>query len=74
MAFYTVILMRPDWATNFPYDTFMESVEAISPEEALDRVRQLAVEADSEEDFHPLGSDYFCIVLIAGQHNDINPE
>lgn len=75
MKTYTVILMRPDWACNFPHDTFMESCEAGNPTEALAKVRAMAMEIDGldeEEGDDP--TDYFCIAVIEGDHNDLNPE
>lgn len=71
---YTVIVMRPTWACNYPRDTFMETAMADSPAAALAKVRQLAVEADTDEEFTPNGEDYFCIAVIEGDHSDLNPE
>ena len=70
----TVIVMRPSWACNYPRDTFMETVTADSPVDALAKVRQLAVEADADDGFTPNGEDYFCIAVIEGDHSDLNPE
>jgi hypothetical protein len=79
MKTYTVILLRPDHATdNYGQDTFMEHVEAEDPARALAEARRLVLEADSSGDAEIDESidprDYFCIALIEGQHNDLNPE
>lgn len=73
MALYTVILLRPDWATdNYGTDTFMETVEAEDPTKALAEARRLVLVADDNEHTNP--TDYFCIAVIKGAHNDSNPE
>jgi hypothetical protein len=73
MKKYTVILLRPDWATNnYGTDTYMECVEAENPTKALAEARRLVLVADDNEHAEP--TDYFCIALIEGEHNDLNPE
>lgn len=73
---YTVILMRPDYATdNYGTDTFMTHVEAVDPRTALSEARALVIDADFGEDAAEVEpADYACIALIEGEHKDLNPE
>lgn len=76
---YTVLLLRPDYmADSFGQDTFMTSVEAKGPVEALELARAEVIDCDHEDvdEFHKYHdpADYLCLLLIEGQHNDINPE
>jgi len=76
---YTVLLLRPDYmADSYGSDTFMTSVEAKDPVEALHLAREEVIECDHEDvdEFHEHHEpeDYLCLLLIEGQHEDINPE
>ena len=71
MPRYTVLLQRPDYASgNYGLDTFFVKVEATDPTRALTLARDEALAADGTED----GEDYACLLLIAGDHDDLNPE
>lgn len=70
---YTVILMRPDYATdNFGNDAVLIAVDAKSPREALAEARALVLEADDNAQAEP--ADYYCIAVIEGEHVNLNPE
>jgi len=69
MKKYTVILLRPDYiAGDYGRDTFMHHVEAKSPISAVAKARQSAIDIDLE------ANDYFVIAVLAGHHDDLNPE
>lgn len=71
---YTVILLRPDYVTNnYGQDTYMECVEAADPSAALAEVRRMVIEVDGDDGAGADPTDYFCIALIEGEHNDIDP-
>lgn len=65
---YTVILLRPHGG---PPDTFMTTVPAKTPREALAEARAKVIKADGDG-YEP--ADYVCVLLIAGEHTDLNPE
>lgn len=78
---YTVLLLRPDYARNHDNDTLMLTVFAENPEAALAQAREDAIAADysnpdDREDFDDChdATDYECLLLIEGEHRDINPE
>lgn len=76
---YTVLLLRPDYmADSFGSDTFMTHVVAEGAVEALRLAREEVIKCDHEDvaEFHEYHdpTDYVCLLLIAGHHNDINPE
>lgn len=75
---YTVILLRPDYMTdNYGQDTWMDSVKARDPEEAVELARGQCHLADNEGlgDDDDLGypDEYFVIAVIRGKHDDLNP-
>lgn len=76
---YTVLLLRPDYmADSFGTDTFMTCVVARSAADALEAARVEVIELDHEDlaefyEYHD-PTDYACLLLIEGEHRDINPE
>lgn len=71
MTTFTVLLQRPDYASgNYGLDTFFVKVEATDPTRALTLARDEALATDGTEG----GEDYACLLLIAGNHDDLNPE
>lgn len=67
---YTVILLYPDYSTDdFGHNTWMESVEAADPEEAVHTAREAC--ADLAEIEEP--EDLYVIAVIEGEHHDVNP-
>jgi len=67
-TYYTVLLQRPDWTDC---ETYMTCVPAANPVEALAAARAECSNADGGC-YDP--TEYLCLVLIAGEHNDLNPE
>jgi hypothetical protein len=67
-TYYTVLLQRPDWTDC---ETYMTCVPAANPVEALASARAEVCSSYGTE-YNPL--DYLCLLLIAGEHNDLNPE
>lgn len=63
---YTVLLQYPDYIGD---DTYMTSVAATNPTEALAAAR---AEVATTEDCDPL--DWRCLCIVEGEHNDLNPE
>lgn len=70
---FTVVLLRPHGG---PPDTFMTTVHAKTPREALAKARAQIIEADCAgfDIITAEPADYACIALIEGEHHDINPE
>lgn len=69
---FTVLLLRPDYvADNYGEDNFMWQGIAADSTNALALARAAALEADS---MTTDPADYRCLVLLAGIHDDINPE
>lgn len=76
---FTVLLLRPDYmADSFGSDTYLTNVDAAGPEEALRLAREAVIKCDHEDvaEFHKYHdpTDYACLLLIAGDHKDLNPE
>lgn len=72
---YTVLLQRPDYvAANYGEDDFMWQGEAGDSIEALEFARTAAIEADGGEEVCDVPTDYRCLILLAGIHDNINPE
>jgi hypothetical protein len=76
---FTVILLRPDYLTgNYGQDTYMTTVDARGPTDALKKARERVIEGDNGdvEEFLKDNAltDYHCIAVIAGDHKDLNPE
>jgi hypothetical protein len=70
---YTVLLRRPDYVTTDDDDLyFMAQVEANDPVLAVSRARVEACDADDTE--YPDAEDYAVVLVIAGKHDDLNPE
>jgi len=67
---FTVLLARPDSIANDNTDTLLLWVLAINPVAALALARAEACEVDG----YVASEDYACLILIAGRHNDDNPE
>lgn len=63
---YTVILMYPDYLSG-DNATFMETINAIDPAEAVSKARASIPDLDDPVDMK-------VIAVIAGDHQDINPE
>jgi hypothetical protein len=71
MKWYTVILLYPDYvAEEYGHETYMTSIEAESPEDAVVRARLEVNNPDEEID----GADFFVIAVMLGRRVDINPE
>ena len=69
MKTYTVLLLRPDYVSD---ETLLSHVTALTPRLAIEVARARACIADN---VHPDdGNDYACLLVIAGIHDDINPE
>lgn len=62
---FTVLLQRPDWADC---ETYMTCVTAANPVEALAVARAEVCAADDDP------FDHACLLVIAGDHKDLNPE
>lgn len=76
---FTVLLLRPDYmADAFGSDTYLTNVDAAGPEEALRLAREAVIKCDHEDvaEFHEYHdpTDYACLLLIAGDHKNLNPE
>ena len=70
---YTVLLRRPDHVTTDDDDLyFMAQVEANDPVMAVCHARVEACNADGTE--YPDAKDYAVVLVIAGKHDDLNPE
>lgn len=71
---YTAILLYPDYATgNYGQDTWMDTVEAESPAEALEQARDKCIVDNGGEEFVSDRADLYCIALIKGRHDDVKP-
>ncbi len=69
---YTVLLQRPDYiAENYGENDFMWQGEAAGSTNALALARAAALEADN---MTTDPADYRCLILLAGIHDDLNPE
>lgn len=71
---YTVILLRPDYATNdFGQDTLVVYAEGADPVQAVAKARKDVAKADGLDKGNK-GADYFVIAVMPGWQADINPE
>ncbi len=74
---YTVLLLRPDYATdNFGQDTCQLHVESCSLTAAIEQARLVARRMDNLPDTSDLVGeleDYFVIAAYQGHLEDINP-
>lgn len=71
MNWYTVILLYPDYvAEEYGHETYMTSIEAESPVNAVYKARLEVNNPDEGID----RADFFVIAVMLGQHADINPE
>ena len=71
MKKYTVILLYPDYlAKNYGQETYMTSVEAETPVQAVAAARAEVGSDEAPEE----RNDFFVIAVIEGEHSDINPE
>lgn len=72
---FTVLLQRPDYiAENYGEDDFMWQGEAADSIDALALARAAALEADGGEELCDDPTAYRCLILLAGTHDDLNPE
>jgi hypothetical protein len=72
---FTVLLQRPDYiADNYGEDNFMWQGEAADSIDALEFARAAAIIADGGEEVCDEPTDYRCLILLAGIHDDLNPE
>jgi hypothetical protein len=72
---FSVLLLYPDYIASSFGESYYAIVEAISPEEAVTAAQNEAADAqtDGENDDRPDPDDFACILVIAGDHPDINP-
>ncbi len=71
MQKFTVLLLYPDYlSSDFGHETFMTTVEAPDPDHAVVTARKEAREANRNQ---CEGEDFYCLCVIAGEHNDIKP-
>lgn len=74
-AAYTILLQRPDYiADNYGEDNFLWQGEAANSIDALALARADAITADGGEEVCDDPTDYRCLILLAGIHDDLNPE
>lgn len=71
-CWYTVLLRRPDYATDNDNDTWMGWVLATSPKTALTQARIKVTEADFRDQSSHY--DYRCLCITKGKQTDLNPE
>ena len=75
MKTYTVILLYPDgMCENYGQETYMTSVRAKDPEQALKRARAEVCQSNDEDEDAADPFDFFCIAVMEGDHADVNPE
>ena len=71
-ATYSVLLARPDCIANYGLDTYYTTVRGATVEAAVATARLEAATADGLEECDLYG--YAVLLVIAGDHADINPE
>lgn len=71
-AAYSVLLARPDYLANDTTDTYFTTVWGVTVESAVATARLEAATADELEEGDL--DDYAVLLVIAGDHADINPE
>ena len=71
-AVYTILLSRPDCIANDNLDTYFTTVWGATVEAAVATARLEAATADELEECDLY--DYAVLLVIAGDHQDINPE
>lgn len=71
-AAYSVLLARPDYLANDTTDTYFTTVWGATVEAAVEAARLEAATADELEECDL--DDYAVLLVIAGAHQDINPE
>lgn len=71
-AAYTILLARPDYIANDNLDTYFTTVWGATVEAAVATARLEATIADGLEECDL--TDYAILLVIAGDHDDINPE
>lgn len=71
-AAFSVLLARPDYLANDTTDTYFTTVRGATVEAAVATARLEAATADGIEEGNL--DDYAVLLVIAGDHQDINPE
>lgn len=71
-AAYTILLARPDYIANDTTDTYFTTVWGATVEAAVATARLEAATADGLEECDL--DDYAVLLVITGEHADINPE
>lgn len=72
-AAYSVLLQRPDYLSdNYGLDTYFTTVWGATVEAAVEAARLEAATADELEECDL--TDYAVLLVIKGDHQDINPE
>lgn len=71
-AAYSVLLARPDYLANDITDTYFTTVRGATVEAAVATARLEAATADELEECDL--DDYAVLLVIAGDHEDLNPE
>lgn len=71
-AAYSVLLARPDYLANDTTDTYFTTVWGATVEAAVEAARLEAATADELEECDL--TDYAVLLVIKGDHQDINPE
>ena len=71
-AAYTILLSRPDCIANDTTDTYFTTVWGATVEAAVATARLEAATADELEECDL--DDYAVLLVIAGDHQDLNPE
>ena len=68
----TILLARPDYIANAINDTYLTPAWAVTVEAAVATARLEAATADELEECDL--DDYAVLLVIAGEHADLNPE
>lgn len=72
LAAFTVLLARPDYIANDTTDTYFTTIWSTTVEAAVATARLEAATADELEECDL--DDYAILLVIAGEHADLNPE
>ena len=73
-AAYSVLLARPDYIANDNLDTYYTTVWGATVEAAVATARLEAAIVDGSEECDLDDYAYAVLLVIAGDHQDINPE
>lgn len=72
---YSVVLLRPDYVCDNPWDsttsTYLAHVVETDPKRALKEAQRQAMRVDQSQDVSPDGADYTMLFMAEGLHDDI---